>query len=139
MNLDFSQLNWLAVGVAAVAAFLVGGLWYGLIFSKAWIRLHKYSEEEVQAMSKVQAQCFALMFAADVVGAIVLSLFVVALEINTVADGLMLGGLAAVGFVIVDKVKENVAHRKPVPAFAIDAGYALCTLLVMGAILGAWR
>ena len=139
MNLDFSQINWLAIGAAAIAAFLVGGLWYGLIFGKAWVRLHKYSDEQVKAMAKVQAQCFALMFAADVVGAIVLALFIIALDINSVGDGLMLAALAAIGFVIVDKIKENAAHRKPLPAFAIDAGYALVTLLVMGAILGAWR
>ncbi len=139
MNLDFSQINWLAVGVAAVAAFMVGGLWYGLLFGKAWVRLHKYSDEQVKAMAASQAQSFGLMFAADVVGAIVLALLMVALEISSIGDGITLAGLGWLGFVVVDKVKENAAHRKPIAAFAIDAGYALFVLIVMGAILGAWR
>lgn len=139
MNIDFSTINWLAVGVAIVAAFLIGGLWYGVIFGKAWVKLHKYSDEDVKAMAKTQARSFAIFIIMDFIGAVVLSLFVANLEIATVAGGLLLGFLLWLGFVMVDEAKQNAAHRKSLPAFAIDASYSLVTLLAMGAIIGAWH
>ena len=33
--MTISALNWLAVLVAAVSAFVVGGIWYGPLFGKA--------------------------------------------------------------------------------------------------------
>ena len=34
---DFGAVNWLAVGVGTVAAFMVGWLWYSpLLFGKKW-------------------------------------------------------------------------------------------------------
>ena len=39
MTLDFSQLNWLAVIVAALVYFALGALWYSpMLFSRAWQR-----------------------------------------------------------------------------------------------------
>jgi hypothetical protein len=32
------DINWLAVLAAAVSAFVLGGIWYGPLFKKAWCR-----------------------------------------------------------------------------------------------------
>jgi len=32
------EINWIAILAATVAGFLLGGIWYGPLFSKAWIR-----------------------------------------------------------------------------------------------------
>ena len=39
--MDFSTINWLAVVIAAVAAWLFGALWYGALVSKAWVKATK--------------------------------------------------------------------------------------------------
>src|SRR5271169_507309 len=31
-------INWIAVAAATIAAFALGGLWYGPLFSKPWMR-----------------------------------------------------------------------------------------------------
>lgn len=139
MTIDFSQLNWLAVAVAVVTAFVIGGVWYGVLFVKPWVRLHKYSDEQVKAMAKTQAQSFGIFIIMDFIAAVVMSLFVANLEIASVAGGLALGFLLWLGFVAVDQAKQNAAHRKPLPAFAIDASFTLAVLLAMGAIIGAWH
>ncbi len=35
--LEFGGFNWWAILVATVVAFVLGGLWYGPIFGKAWL------------------------------------------------------------------------------------------------------
>ena len=139
MNLDFSQINWIAVAVAVVAAFLIGGLWYGVIFSKAWVRLHRYSEEQVKAMAKTQARSFGIFIIVDFIAAVVMALLVGNLGIASLRDGLLLGFLIWLGFTLVDEAKQNAAHHRPMSAFLIDAGFSLVSLLAMGAIIGAWR
>jgi len=43
------DVNYLAVALAALSAFLLGGLWYSpLLFSKAWVRLNGFNEEELK-------------------------------------------------------------------------------------------
>lgn len=36
MPLSLTDVNWLAIVAAAVAAFVVGFLWYGPLFGKRW-------------------------------------------------------------------------------------------------------
>ncbi|NJN52279.1 MAG: DUF1761 domain-containing protein [Gammaproteobacteria bacterium] len=35
--LDFTGLNWIAIVVSTALAFVLGGLWYGPLFGKAWL------------------------------------------------------------------------------------------------------
>ena len=43
--MDLSQINYLAVGVAALSSFLIGGLWYSpILFAKAWMREAGFGE-----------------------------------------------------------------------------------------------
>jgi len=34
--LDYGDMNWLAVFCAGLAYWLVGAIWYSVLFSKAW-------------------------------------------------------------------------------------------------------
>jgi len=139
MTIDLAQLNWLAIAAAAVVAFIIGGLWYGLIFGKTWINVHGYTDEQIKAMAKGQGLAFGLIFLADVIGAIVLAIFIDMLDTVSVVNGIVVGLLAWVGFVVVSEAKNNIAHRKSVKAFALDIGYSMVVLIAMGAILGGWR
>ena len=47
MAVAFSNINWLSVLAAAVSSFLVGGLWYGPLFGKAWMNAFGFTEEEL--------------------------------------------------------------------------------------------
>lgn len=53
--MDFSKINYLAVLVAAISTFLIGGLWYSpLLFGKAWMNANGFSEAELQTFSKAR-------------------------------------------------------------------------------------
>ena len=46
--MDFSNINIWAVLVATLSTFLVGWLWYGPLFGKAWMSASGMTEEKVQ-------------------------------------------------------------------------------------------
>ena len=45
--MDLSNINWLAVLVAALSTFILGGLWYGPLFGRTWMRASGMTEERV--------------------------------------------------------------------------------------------
>ena len=47
------KTNYLAVFVAAIAYWLLGALWYGVLFGEAWMALEHMTEEQARSMNPV--------------------------------------------------------------------------------------
>ncbi|MCZ6698022.1 MAG: DUF1761 domain-containing protein [Planctomycetota bacterium] len=139
MSIDFSHVNIWAVLVSAVATFMIGGLWYGLLFAKRWVELHGFNEQQVKQMAKKQTRNFGLFFAGDLIMATVISLLIGNLGIQGAGQGALLGVLLWLGIAATIGAAKNAATNKPLAAYVIDTSHELAGLAVMGAILGAWR
>jgi len=140
MSLDISQVNWLAVLVSAIAAFMVGGVWYAALFGKAWARLHGYEDEAtMKKMQQSQGKVFGLFFVSELVMGAAIAVLLTAFPDPTWRTGLMLGLLGWLGIGLPETAMQNAAHRKPMAAFVIDASHQLVYLVVVGVILGSWR
>jgi len=46
--MEYGQVNFLAVFVAAIAGFVVGPLWYGPLFGKKWMELAGITTEDAE-------------------------------------------------------------------------------------------
>lgn len=141
MTLSLEHVNWLAVIVAALATFFLGGLWYQALFGRLWVRLHGYSPEKVKAMqaAKPPALFFGGMIVAYALLAVVMSLLVGALSIGTWSGGATLGLLLWLGPALAIGFTAWLASDRVIGVFLIDWAYQLVFLVMMGAILGAWR
>ncbi|HEY0431663.1 MAG TPA: DUF1761 domain-containing protein, partial [Pyrinomonadaceae bacterium] len=61
--MNFGSLNYLAVLVAAISTFVLGGLWYSpLLFGKAWMRANNFNEADLQTFSKARMFGWSLVF-----------------------------------------------------------------------------
>lgn len=139
-EVNFGNVNWIAVAVATVATFMLGGLWYSAIFGKTWVKCQGWSEETVKKMQAQMnpAKFFGGMLVSYFVLAIVLALMVQALDIHWAAKGAIVGlGLwLAVAAV---KMTDHIASGKPTGLYLIDASFQLIYLVGMGALLAGWR
>lgn len=137
MLLDaFSEVNWLAVLVAAVAYFAVGGLWYSpVLFAKPWMSASGISPEQSQGPSALYAVSFVFQFLAS----LALALLVVATGAQTFADGIVLGLVIGIGFVLTAVGVTQMFSNAPAVLQAINIGYHLVGLVVAGVILALWR
>lgn len=140
MDINLAEINYLAVLVAGIAVFFIGGLWYQALFGKIWIRLHNYSEDDIQRMQKRYPPIvfFPVIVAAYLVMSFAISLLVSAFEIESALAGLTLGlilwlTVAAIG------VTAHITSERHIGLYVIDTAYQLIIFLVAGAVLGAWR
>ncbi len=135
--MDFGNINYLAVLVAAFSTFLLGGLWYSpLLFGKAWMRVNDFSEAELEKFSKARMFGWSSVFA--LVMAFNLAMFLASPDTNVVW-GMTAGALAGLGWVAMSVGIIGVFENKSWLYIAINGGYMVIAFVLMGAILGAWR
>lgn len=132
----FHDVNWLAVLVSGIAWFVLGSVWYTVLFGKAWARLVGIDTENPGGN-------MALIFGATLVLEVLASTLLAGLlhlaGIETLAGGLHLGALIGVGIVLPVVAINNLYQRKSPALTAIDAGHMTVGLAIAGMILGAWR
>ena len=135
--MDASNINYLAVLVAALSTFLLGGLWYSpLLFGKAWMRANNFSEEDLQTFSK--ARMFGWSFVFSLIMAVNLAMFLAAPNTN-LTWGMTAGALAGFGWVAMAIAIVGVFENRSWAYILINGGYMTVAFVVMGAIIGAWR
>jgi hypothetical protein len=130
----FESINYLAVLVAALSGFVIGGIWYGPLFGKPWMAASGMTKEN-GAQGNV-AVTFGLAYALNAIAAIGLA------SLLNGHRGLLLGlheGFAVGLFFVATALGViYLFERRPLQLFLINAGYQAVNFAVMGAILGAW-
>jgi hypothetical protein len=128
--------NYIAVVVAAVVYWLLGAVWYAVLFSKPWMALEHMSPEQAASMNPVLPYVITLVL--NLVIAFVLAQICAWRNANTAARGAALGILIWIGFIGPVTYTTYMYEMRPLQLFAINQFYPLVGLALMGAILGAW-
>ena len=128
------NINWLSVLLAAISAFLIGGIWYGPLFGKLWMTEFGYTEEDLKKRNV--AKTFGLSLLLAFLAAFILDMF-----IDSEADlafGMAAGFFAGFGWVATMLGILYLFEMRSLRAFLVNAGYCIVALTLMGAILGVW-
>jgi hypothetical protein len=129
---EMLEVNYLAVLAAAASAFLIGGLWYSLLFAKPWARLTGQSEAVLKSGNP--AIIFGGAFLLNLIAAYVLAMFVGRIGWGAGAiAGLSVGLCWAATSLGINYLFE----RRPLGLWLINGGYMSVEFAVMGAIIGA--
>ncbi len=140
------EINYLAVLVCAVAAIFIGSFWYSpKVFGSLWMEgmgVNQLSPEEKEKMKAAMGWTYFQQFIGSLLTAYVLAHVIAAFFAAGVSSGIG-GGLQGgfwiwLGFILPLKYGESLWSGKKFKYVAVDLGGNLITLLVMGAILGAW-
>ena len=132
--------NTLAIVLAAVAAWLFGGIYYTTL-SKPWLAalgktLEQCQAEQASKSGLAKAAPFITAFVAELVMAWALYGILVHLKTFSIRAGLISAAICWLGFVLTTVAVNNVfADRKPMLT-VIDSVAWLGAMLIMGAIIG---
>lgn len=127
------DVNWLAILIAAVSAFILGGLWYGPLFGKPWMALTGMSHEKAAEASPVRK--FGLAFILSFLAASVFAAFL-GPEVD-MQTGAMYGFSAGLFWVGGFMGINDIFEHRPLKLTAINAAYATVAFTLYGAIIGA--
>ncbi|MEQ9424810.1 MAG: DUF1761 domain-containing protein [Cyclobacteriaceae bacterium] len=128
----FSNINWLSVLLAALSSFLVGGLWYGPLFGKAWMAAFNFTEEDLKKRNVPRT--FGLSLVLAFIAALILEMFI-GPEAN-VTFGSAAGFFTGAAWVSTFLGILYLFEMQSMKAFLINAGYCTVSFTVMGVVLG---
>ena len=130
------QASLLAVLVATIAAFMVGGLWYGPLFGKIWTFEQGFTEADKARSS--MGKLFATTLVAEAISAFFLG-HLLGHVAHSVQTTMMISSGIALGFVIPALVVNYSYGLKSWRLMAIDAGHWLVVFAVMGGVFSLFR
>jgi Protein of unknown function (DUF1761) len=140
--MTFAGINYLAVVLAAIAAWLAGAAWYGVL-AKPWVAAQGYTMEEFKARqaamrgSPAAYAPFIIAFVAELIMAWMLAGIVGHLGQVTLRNAVISAAFVWFGFVLTTLAVNYAFEARGVKLAAIDAGHWLLVLLVEGAVIGA--
>ena len=131
------NINHLAVVVAALSTFLLGGLWYSpILFGKAWQTESKLSDEEIKSANMVKV--FGLSFVFSLIMSYNLAFFLADPSVE-LKMGALYGFLTGFGWVMMAIGVISLFEQRSWKYIFINGGYMTVSFTLMGAILGVWK
>lgn len=139
---SFVGINPWAVLVSAIAAMVIGFLWYSpMLFATPWMRLmgmDPNDKAKIAEMRKSAGKMYGLSFVASIVSAVLLAKIIDISSINSVPYGMKIGFAVWLGFVTTVQLTGALFGKQPTKLYLINTGYQLVCYLAMGAILAKW-
>lgn len=130
MMMEWGMLNWSGIVIAAVLAFVLGYLWFGMIFGEAWAKATGINK--AQAAKMPMHIPMAVEFLSGFAQAVLLALLAVGLQDEGIfACAVML--YALVGTLAI--ASGNLWQMKPFKLTQIVAGNFIVTVALMAVIL----
>jgi hypothetical protein len=127
----------LAILVSAIILWLLGALWYSpLLFAKPWAAI---VGRPMGQKPKGVVHGMIASFIGDLLLAFILAHFVYWSRAANFAHGAFIGCITWIGFVVGPLYPQRIYEGRPFRYFAINAGYWLIGLVIIGGLLAAWR
>ncbi|PTX60658.1 uncharacterized protein DUF1761 [Kordia periserrulae] len=140
------NVNWIALAVAALSTLVIGFIWYGPLFGKAWMKETGITEAQAQ-------KGMPLRFGLSVVLAFVAVFFIYMVSVVTGGEPgdphgqekyLTFGhgaihGIFVALFIAMPVLATNALfEQKSFKYILINVGYWVVTFAIMGGIVNAW-
>jgi hypothetical protein len=130
------QINYLAVIVAAISTFLIGGLWYSpILFGKTWQREAGLSDQQLANSNMIKIFGAALLL--SLIAAFVFALFLGPRP--SMPLGLGAGFSAGLCWVASSIGINYLFARRSFKLFLIDGGYHTLQFTMIGIVLALWH
>jgi hypothetical protein len=135
--MTFAGVNYLAIVIAAVVAWLAGAAWY-TVFGNTWMAALGITPETMEAAKRRPGAFlpFVYVFVAELVMAWILAGLLGHVGALSLRGGIISAAFCWAGFVLPTIVVNNSFAQRDWRLLWIDGGHWLVVLLLMGAIIG---
>src|SRR5450432_991705 len=144
--MDHHSINWPAILLAGISAFILGGVWYSpALFGNTWMAENNLSMEKIKKGNMLKI--YGIAFILSLVMAANLGMFLAdspdgcpanCAQKTDIAWGAIAGCLAGI-WVFCAVAMHGLFEHRSWKIICINGGYSLVGLTLMGAIIGLWR
>ena len=127
--------NLWAVLLAAAVSMVLGFLWYGPLFGRAWMKLSGMKTLKMKSKQEGMWKTYLISFLSSIIMALVLAKLISYLSLANFWNGALLGFTAWIGFVATVTLSMVLWEGKPLNLYLLHNGYSLLSLLLMGGLL----
>ncbi|HSA84184.1 MAG TPA: DUF1761 domain-containing protein [Patescibacteria group bacterium] len=136
--LEFSGLNYWALGVTWLINIIVGAFWYSPAgFGKQWAKLSGIDHMKIPEKEATKAISFVA--AAALVQTLTLALIINSLNPSTAAHGLWIGLVLWLGLTAATTVGNTLYQRLSWKFWWLNSSYFLLVMAINSVILSTWR
>jgi hypothetical protein len=140
MDYLFLHINYVAVVLAGVLYWLVGMLWFPLLFGRIWAQeLAKIGVAIKISSPNEMAKKSVITFALNTFTALGVAMLLQLTNITSVASAAALGIGVSLFFCSAIIAVGGVWESRTVKLMAIDGSYHTCGILVCSIFLSLWR
>lgn len=135
----FSDINWLAILVAAIAYFMLGAVWYSkALFGTKWaavVGLDMTDPNKSKGMAKMMTGTFVLIL----IACMGIAMLVTRMDLSVLPSAFKLGLITGICFATTAVSISFIYESRPTALYFIDCGYHLAGHLIAAIILVLWR
>ena len=140
MHHFFEQANYWAILVSAAAYFVLGSLWFSLLFGSSWSKeVEKHGVKIDQPTGKEIGAKMIQTFIGNLIAAVAMAIVVYKSGTSGWQNGLHLGLICGFGFAAAAIFIAYTWESRSFKLMAIDFGYAVVGITVCGVILSVWK
>jgi len=132
-------LNLIAVLVSGVAFWLIGYVFYGVVFMDAWREAWGFVEADLEAMESGAAIGMVIGFLISIFTAFMIGFALKFFKADAMMDALKMAGFLWVGFALPTMAYDIVYAGQPIILLMIDGAHLLVGYLAIAAIQRAFK
>ena len=134
------KINYPAVIVAAVIHFMIGGLWYSVLFGKKFLEIVGWTpEQQAQIVAQTHWSAYLIAFLTSLILVGTLAYFIAYTGAKGVAGGMQTAACLWLGFVATTQLATVIFEQRKLGLYLLNVGYQLVAGLICGALLAVWR
>lgn len=118
---------WMIIGAGAVS-FIVGALWYTILFGKTWMNEVDLTEEQIEKSGGGTIPMVITLFI-EILVAFLVFFLISKLQLPVFTAGLLIAAIA-----VTSSLKNYLFEKKSLKLILINEGYKTACILIMTAI-----
>lgn len=132
------DVNFWAVLVASIANIIIGALWYGPLFGKAWMAMMNFTKADIKSMKLGAMTSMTLGFIGALITNYFLAVFIGVTSASTIFSGMAIGFWIWLGFAMPLNAGVFLWEGKSIKLFLFNTAQYLISILIASIILVAW-
>jgi hypothetical protein len=132
------KIKYLAVLVAAIIHWLLGGVWYGVLFKNPF--MSRITPQQLQQMHSVnEGMALGTAFIMSLLLCYILAHFIQYTKARSAMAGAQTAFWLWLGFIVTTNIATVLFEARPRGLFLINVAYQFVACIIAGVILAVWR